>query len=134
MFQQIEVAAVRGYTKRFIIGPSLDDNLYAKVTKDEALPKGKTRRDHSCGQPVDGRGRLQKPVPAVAAADGPQPRRLAAPHLSRAAVRHLHHWTRGADRPGARHRRRPGAGPRGRAGTRGTGAQDRKSTRLNSSN
>src|SRR3546814_17930056 len=57
------------------------------------------------------------------AADGPQPLRLAAPLLARAAVRHLHHWTRGADRPGARHRRRPGAGPRGRAGTRGTAAQ-----------
>src|SRR3546814_20631005 len=68
-------------------------------------------------------GLLQKPVPDVAAAAGPQPRRLAAPHLSRAAVRHLHHWTPGADRPGARHRPRPGAGPRARAGTRGPGAQ-----------
>ncbi|HEY9538447.1 MAG TPA: ABC transporter substrate-binding protein [Kiloniellaceae bacterium] len=34
MFQQIEVAAVRADTKGFIIGPSFDDNLYAKVTKE----------------------------------------------------------------------------------------------------
>lgn len=34
MFQQIEVAAVRADTKGFIIGPSFDDNLYMKVTKE----------------------------------------------------------------------------------------------------
>lgn len=34
MFQQIEVAGVRADTKGFIIGPSFDDNRYAKVTKE----------------------------------------------------------------------------------------------------
>src|SRR3546814_11334618 len=52
MFQQIEVAAVRADTKGFIIGPSFVDNPYAKVTKEEAMPKGTIRSDHSSGQPI----------------------------------------------------------------------------------